>query len=313
MPNTRWWAFEDGRTNFGDVDAATDRSRQAAVPRVRARLRRTTGSSSRSTLPGGSRRRGARARGHERLRRADLDRAGRHRRRRRLAALEHVHGQRRGRAATRRRHQPAAAAHGARRCRRATARGGPARSATRWRTWSGAIERTIPLPTASAKPRRRGGGARRSPFSSGWSPTRAGAGASRRPSRDVRYEVDALACPSTGSRSCPCTSPGERPRDPAAARGAAAHHRGRSRDRRSRAPADRRCCATASTRRARAVLRARGGGPARRRRRSPRAASARAGAAAAVSLGGARKATGRGEGSSGLAFDRLVDVPPEDA
>ena len=23
MPNTRWWAFEDGRTNFGDVDAAT--------------------------------------------------------------------------------------------------------------------------------------------------------------------------------------------------------------------------------------------------------------------------------------------------
>lgn len=23
MPNTRWWSFEDGRTNFGDVDAAT--------------------------------------------------------------------------------------------------------------------------------------------------------------------------------------------------------------------------------------------------------------------------------------------------
>lgn len=23
MPNTRWWAFEDGRTNFGDIDAAT--------------------------------------------------------------------------------------------------------------------------------------------------------------------------------------------------------------------------------------------------------------------------------------------------
>jgi hypothetical protein len=23
MPNTRWWSFEDGRTNFGDIDAAT--------------------------------------------------------------------------------------------------------------------------------------------------------------------------------------------------------------------------------------------------------------------------------------------------
>ena len=23
MPNTRWWAFEDGKTNFGDIDAAT--------------------------------------------------------------------------------------------------------------------------------------------------------------------------------------------------------------------------------------------------------------------------------------------------
>jgi hypothetical protein len=23
MPNTRWWSFEDGKTNFGDVDAAT--------------------------------------------------------------------------------------------------------------------------------------------------------------------------------------------------------------------------------------------------------------------------------------------------
>jgi hypothetical protein len=23
MPNTRWWAFEDSKTNFGDIDAST--------------------------------------------------------------------------------------------------------------------------------------------------------------------------------------------------------------------------------------------------------------------------------------------------
>ena len=23
MPNTRWWTFEEGRTNFGDIDAET--------------------------------------------------------------------------------------------------------------------------------------------------------------------------------------------------------------------------------------------------------------------------------------------------
>ena len=37
------------------------------------------------------------------------------------------------------------------------ARGGAARSATRWPTWSGAIERTIPLPTGRAARRPRGG------------------------------------------------------------------------------------------------------------------------------------------------------------
>ena len=58
------------------------------------------------------------------------------------------------------------------------------------------------------------------------------------------------------------------------------------------------------------VLPARGGGPACRRPASRRPTSARAGATAARGVWlGVRKQTGRGEGSSGLAFDRLIDQP----
>ena len=36
MPNTRWWAFEDRRTNFGEVSPGHDRRRQVDADGVRA-------------------------------------------------------------------------------------------------------------------------------------------------------------------------------------------------------------------------------------------------------------------------------------
>ena len=59
MPNTRWWAFEDGRTNFGDVTPGHHRPRAAAASSSSGSSTPTTGSSSRSRCRPASRRRGA--------------------------------------------------------------------------------------------------------------------------------------------------------------------------------------------------------------------------------------------------------------
>ena len=59
------------------------------------------------------------------------------------------------------------------------------------------------------------------------------------------------------------------------------------------------------------LRRARGGGPARRRGGGPELQRTRWRGGRTVTWLGVGRGTGRGEGSSGLAFDRLVDVPPE--
>ena len=70
MPNTRWWAFEDGRTNFGDVDADTTDLAKLLFLEFGARLRQRL-----VPVPcdaaGGHARDGARDRGDQRVRRAD--------------------------------------------------------------------------------------------------------------------------------------------------------------------------------------------------------------------------------------------------
>ena len=53
MPNTRWWAFEDGRTNFGDVKPdTTDLAKLLLIEFGPSTL--TIGSSCRYTVPVGS-------------------------------------------------------------------------------------------------------------------------------------------------------------------------------------------------------------------------------------------------------------------
>ena len=92
MPNTRWWAFEDHATNFGNIDASTTERRQAAVHGICSRLfQRLVRHSMHSALG----RAGPRARlgGHERLRRTSLDRSCRSGRRQRMGAMDHVHHQ----------------------------------------------------------------------------------------------------------------------------------------------------------------------------------------------------------------------------
>ena len=187
--------------------------------RVRRSSTPTTGSSIPFTLPAGVDRARARPGGHERLRRAHVDRGRRPRRRRGLAALGDVPDKHRRRRARARRHQPAAAAHGARRCSRAG----------RWRrsllvrdemanmVWG--VERTIPLPSGreQAGPRRRARRAlllRSSERRAGTPPPAAAPG--RRGEGPLPGDDD--ACPRTGSRSSRCTSTATTARSSSSAR-----------------------------------------------------------------------------------------------
>ncbi len=136
MPNTRWWTFEDAKTNFGDIQPdTTDLNkllliefasglRQRLVPRAVPVAGRTT-------------RQRRRAGGDQRLRRADVGRAVGRRRRRGLAALGDVPARRQGRRGRRRRPEPGAAADGAQDRRRAHRSRTSTWSATRSPTWSG--------------------------------------------------------------------------------------------------------------------------------------------------------------------------------
>ena len=74
MPDTRWWAFEDGRTNFGDVDAAT--TDLAKLLFIEFGLVYANDWFLVPVHAAGGALAPSRAGGHERLRRADLDRAG---------------------------------------------------------------------------------------------------------------------------------------------------------------------------------------------------------------------------------------------
>ena len=74
MPNTRWWAFEDGRTNFGDMKPdTTDLAKLlliefgSSMPTIGFSCRYGAGRSARERPRHG---------GHQRLRRAHLDRGG---------------------------------------------------------------------------------------------------------------------------------------------------------------------------------------------------------------------------------------------
>ena len=103
MPNTRWWAFEEGAVNLGDVNARHHRPQQAAARRVRPRLRQRLVPAA-HRLPVGQRGGHRGARRHERVRRALLDRAGGERAGRELAALGDVQAD-----VARRRRRPIAA------------------------------------------------------------------------------------------------------------------------------------------------------------------------------------------------------------
>ncbi|MEI9927571.1 MAG: hypothetical protein WDN44_07505 [Sphingomonas sp.] len=74
MPNTRYWAFEEGATNFGEIKPDTTGHRQAAARRVRARLRQRLVPAA-AHAAGGDAHAHPWAGGHQLLRRTDLDRA----------------------------------------------------------------------------------------------------------------------------------------------------------------------------------------------------------------------------------------------
>ena len=192
MPNTRWWAFEDGRTNFGDVEAGHDRSRQAAADRVRPGLR-------------------------QRLVPRAVHGAGRHRSPTCAGmAVTNVFGERiwiepagggadddwqrwsmftvsvEGERRAGRRHQPAAAADARRRCRRASRsrRSCCVRDEMANMVWG--VERTIPLAERTRASAARGGDGDAAPSTSACSTSALASTARRRragPAAPIRYEV----------------------------------------------------------------------------------------------------------------------------
>ena len=85
MPNTRWWAFEDRKTQLRRHRRQHDRPRQAAVHGVRARLRQRLVRHP-VHAAGGAIATIRALRGDQRVRRAVLDRRGRRRRRRRTGS-----------------------------------------------------------------------------------------------------------------------------------------------------------------------------------------------------------------------------------
>ena len=89
MPNTRWWTFEDGRTNFGDIKPDTTDLAKLLLIEF-GLVYANDWFLVPFTVPAGSDRQRPRHRGHQRLRRADLGRGRRPRRRRRLAAMGDV-------------------------------------------------------------------------------------------------------------------------------------------------------------------------------------------------------------------------------
>ncbi len=105
MPHPRWWTFEDGRTNFGQVAPGYHRPRQAALHRVRARLLERLVQRA-LHAGGGIDRFGAGPRGQQRVRGALLDRGGRTGPERCLAALEPVRARRQGSPVAARRGEP---------------------------------------------------------------------------------------------------------------------------------------------------------------------------------------------------------------
>ena len=86
MPNTRWWEFEDGRTNFGDIKPDTTDLAKLLLIEF-GLVYANDWFLIPFTAAGRHRRQRPRHGGHQRVRRAHLDRGGRPRRRRRLAAL----------------------------------------------------------------------------------------------------------------------------------------------------------------------------------------------------------------------------------
>ena len=89
MPNTRWWAFEDSRTNFGDIKPDTTDLAKLLLIEF-GLVYANDWFLVPFTVPAGSDRDRPRHGGDQRVRRAHLDRGRRPRRRRRLAALGDV-------------------------------------------------------------------------------------------------------------------------------------------------------------------------------------------------------------------------------
>ncbi len=255
-----------------------------------------------------------RLRGHQRLRRAVLDRAGRRRRRRRLAALEHVHDRR-----ARRADAPAdtsllllpTVAEDPARARRPR-RSMLIRDEVANMVWGDRDARSRCRPArASAASRRRARRARSSRRSSR-PPAGPGAPPPHVPppaAAPIRYQV-MTTVPENWIPFIPVHVPGEQPRDPAAARGAAADPRRRSRPPVKVQPRTVLLREGLDRTPAAALLRARGGGAARRRA-ADRSAFQRTrwSDGRVYTWLRVRRQTGRGEGSSGLGFDKLVDVP----
>ena len=236
-----------------------------------------------------------------------IDAAGR-RRRRRLAALEHVHHQRRaGEAGAR----PTRACCCCRRSRRST-QGPPTEDVMLIRdevanmVWG--VERPCPLrerrdQRRASRPRGRLRAFYEAQLGAAPAPARLAIGADPLPGHEHRAgELDPVH-----PRACRR----RQPRDPAAARRHAADPRRRSRTRRSRCSRARCCCARASTTHAAADRTS----CTRRRCRAPARALLQAFERTRWTDGRVyvwlrvRRQTGRGEGSSGLAFDEIVPQP----
>ena len=301
MPNTRWWAFEDRRTNFGDVDADDHGPRQADVPRVRAGVRerlvpRACGPPDRHV---------ADVRGIAVTNvfgeRPWIER-GRRGAGRRLAALEHLHASRRRRGDGRG-HEPAVPADRSRRSRRRRRSRRSARYATRWPTWSGESSRRSRFRAANqARRAKRARDPRVLP-----TPARPARAAARATGANVRYQV-MTAVPEKWIPFIPVHVPGDTRQIQLQRRACPRIIEGGPPQPAKVSPRPP-CCAKGSTP-GRALLRPRGGGPAGGRQGQRRTARPVARRARAVWLGVDRADRAR-QGSSGLAFDQLVDVPPE--
>ena len=247
MPNTRWWAFEDGQTNFGDIDASTtDLAKLLFLEFALVYANDWFVDPVHAAGRGDRRRSAALVVTNVFGERFWIER-GRQRRRRRLAALEHVHRRRRGEPAAQR---PTPACCCCRRWRRSSEgapdrgrRAGPRRGREHGLGDRDARSR---WPSGDAKPRHRGGARRRWPSTRRSSPRgSAAAAAAPAASAPIRYQV-MTTVPENWIPFIPVHVDGQQPRDPAPAGRPAAHPRRRSGPAgqgRSRAPC---CCARAS-------------------------------------------------------------------